>query len=205
MRNQTNNKRWGGAVCGLALVLACCVLPSASHACDGYWVIASRAELREPVTIKPDGSFRTLSANTYKRDEQGGYRATAFEGGVIRDLGSGRVGQRISSKWEACSGTEELLVVDCNALEGIMLTGKEPEIGIAGASYTSIAEIQYPKGPIRLTKTTTVDQIEATARRHDINYTRALYGHFDEMPEHKRYNPYQGCKIFYPDSPGAKR
>lgn len=205
MRNWTNEKRWGGAVCGLALALACWVVPSASHACDGYWVIASRAELREPVAINPDGSFSTLSAKTYKRDEQGGYRATHIEGGAIRNLGNGRVGQRISSKWYACSGTEQLLFVDCSALEGIMLTGKEPAIGVEGASYTSIAEIQYPKGPISLTKTTTVDQVEATARKHDIFYTRALYGHYDEMPEHKRYNPYQGCKIFYPDSPGAKR
>ena len=178
---------------------------SSASACSGYWVLATRAELRQPLSVNPDGSFSTVYANKLVRDEQGGYRAVSLQGGAIRNLKNGRIGQKISSSHEGCSGVEELLFVDCNALEGILLTGTRPEVQISGGNFVSIAEIQYPKGPIAFTKDTTVAKVEAIAQKHDIYYTRALYEHYDKMPEHKRYNPYQGCKIFYPDSPGAKR
>ncbi|MFZ0097919.1 MAG: hypothetical protein WAK98_05515, partial [Gemmobacter sp.] len=116
--------------------------------------------------------------------------------------------QKISDVW-GCSGYDQrLLFVDCNALEAIFVEGiEDPDaVSIAGrGANRSIAEIQYPKGPISFTKDTTVSKVEAIAKKHGFRYSRDVYGDYDFLSKKKRYNPYQGCKIFYPDSPGAKR
>lgn len=204
MRNWTNDKRRREAVCGLALSLACCVVPSASIACEASrWTVA-KSELLAPLDLRPDGSFVALVKASREPDPDGTYPAENIEGGPIQDLGNGRIGQKITSG-DGCDVYEKLLFVDCNAMEGILMSGQSVELWVSGGTYQSIAEIQYPKGPIGFTKDTTVAKVEAIAKKHDIHVTRELYAHYSYMAEKKRYNPYQGCKIFYPDSPGAKR
>lgn len=208
MRNWTNEKRWGGAVCGLALALACCVLPSASMGCEPGTNAETRADLMTPIDLRPDGSFNVI-VDTRAMELGGGvFSAMVLSGGAIRDLGEGRTGQKISDYY-GCSGDDErLLFVDCNALEAIIIEGieKPDAVIIEGRGpSTSIAEIQYPKGPIGFTKDTTVSKVEAIAKKHRFGYSRDVYGDYDFLSKNKRYNPYQGCKIFYPDSPGAKR
>lgn len=191
----------------LALAAACVFgVPTQGLACTGMRITATSSELSAALDVRPDGSFEAL-ASYGKREKpaSGRYLATRVSGGAIKNLGEGRVGQKLTYVYEGCSSHEDLLFVDCNALEGLMLSGQSADSLIEGYSASTIAMIQYPKGPIRFGKGITVDHVAAVAAKHKISATRELYNHYATMKKKMRYNPYQGCKIFYPDSPGAQR
>ncbi len=211
MRKQATNRVTGRAVGRPLLafaVAACAVLALSvpSVACEGLPQTATKAELSAALEVRPDGSFVALETSGDRvKGEAGKYYASRVSGGAVKDLGEGRVGQKLSENYDGCSYSEELLFVDCNALEGLMLDGQSIDSKIGGMSANSIAEIQYPKGPIRFGKGYTVERVAAVASKHKIRFTRNLYDHYETMAKKMRYNPYQGCRIFYPDSPGAQR
>ena len=197
----------GRPLLALAVVMAAAVgTGSPSLACDGPFFSATKAELSAALEVRPDGSFMAISSHGKPVEgESGQYHVSQVNGGAIQDLGEGRVGQKLTTSHYACSRFEELLFVDCNAQEGLMLAGEGVDTNIGGADLASIAAIQYPKGPIRFGKGYTVERVAAIAKKHKIGFTRNLYDHYETMAKKMRYNPYQGCRIFYPDSAGAQR
>ena len=72
-----------------------------------------------------------------------------------------------------------------------------------GHIASSITEIQHPKGPIRLSKMS-VSEVAAVAKAYDYTFTVDVMGEIGKMRKKNRYDPFMGCKIFYPDSIGAK-
>ncbi|OJY33564.1 MAG: hypothetical protein BGP11_22070 [Rhodobacterales bacterium 65-51] len=198
---------WGGALASLSFI-ACCWASSAALACEPVNNVKTRAQLIAPIDLRPDGSFEVIVDRHGGKVGREGVIAETLHGKAIRNLGGGRTGQKIYSSYACSGGIERLLFVDCNALEAIAVDGiYDPEaIPLGGVDAgTSIAMIQYPKGHLRFTEKTTVAQVEAIARKHGYRFSRDVYSDYDTLSEAKRYNPYQGCKIFYPDSPGAKR
>jgi len=60
-----------------------------------------------------------------------------------------------------------------------------------------------PHGEIRLTETVTIAQLIATSEAEGYQYvTDARKALFLEKKQNA-YNPFTGCKVLYPDSPGA--
>ena len=98
-------------------------------------------------------------------------------------------------------------MVDCLSLEGILIDGLEVRNGgyIGGAGPDVIVDLLYsPKGKIRLTKSVTIEKLAAVSRAEGYDFTTNLQAAFATEKKKNRYNPFNGCKIFYPDSPGAR-
>ncbi|WP_299986858.1 hypothetical protein [uncultured Ruegeria sp.] len=126
-----------------------------------------------------------------------------FGGNAVVDIGNGRIGQRIKSG-QGCSPRDALFFQDCTTGESIVIEGKYFNSGIAGHVPTSIDLIQKPDGPIGLTSATTVPELEQIPVEHRYSFTKDVQEFFGRTEDHKRIDYTCGCKLYYPDSPGAK-
>jgi hypothetical protein len=165
------------------------------HACefdpfpDNYVAIDRR------IIVADDGSFQNAAPDDDRY---------AIDGKPIVDAGGGRIGQRIIYEGP-CEHNERLLVVDCSTKEEILVNGIQAisEGGfMVDYPYSSIDNILYPKGPIRLSRMG-VEQIETVAKKSGLEFVTDVTGEIARMKRRNRYDPYFGCKIFYPGSPGA--
>jgi len=149
-----------------------------------------------PINILADGSFRGA-------EEESSY---GMGGMAPVEIGNGKVGQRIFYS-SLCSISERLLVVDCNSLEGIVIDGVLDEYGErahGGFPPVSVDMLYPPRGKIRLTKSVTISDLAAVSLAEGYDFTTDLQAAFATKKKKNRYNSFNGCKIFYPDSPGAK-
>jgi hypothetical protein len=129
------------------------------------------------------------------------------QGNAVRDRGNGRIAQKIVFSNYGCNASEALLFVDCNVPDAILIFGVLPpdKISPAGTSFTSIAAIQPPLGPISIRETSTVKDLARTARRAGLEYMLSPALLFAGRPERDRYDILSGCRLFYPDLAGAGR
>ena len=124
-----------------------------------------------------------------------------IEGFPVRDRGNMRIGQRIATAY-FCGRYEELLFVDCSAKELVVLQGK-PNPTDLGA-YNIVDQIQKPKGPIEITGSSTVSGLINTAEGSGIGYYTDLVARLNRDKRKNRFDPYCGCKLFYPGSAGTQ-
>ena len=122
-------------------------------------------------------------------------------GAAAVNMGGGLIGQRIVKRL-GCGWDEEIWIVDCKSGEMIGIMGVPvPELGM-----TRRADLLYPPaGNLRLSTTDTVPDIAAMA-------TRAGYDHWTDFSERLAQisgqnppNPTCGCRVFYPQSEGARQ
>jgi hypothetical protein len=164
-----------------------------------------RSFFDEPLEQNADGSFDGLNLRAARKlGNYDAYWGGFILGGRAIDIGDGRVGQKIT-KINGCRRTEYLLFVECLTGSGITIMG-EYQSGSGGGDVEmlSISTMQSPYGPIALRAATTVDEVDAVAKANDYKYTRDVMADVNKMIRPQRYDPFIGCKIFYPESPGAK-
>jgi hypothetical protein len=189
---------------GLLIAFGWCVaFAMPALACEPATV--PKSELDNPIDQNADGSFSVSDLRgAYQNSNSDGYFGSYVSGNKPTDIGSGRVGQKITAG-SGCGSAEYLLFMDCTNGEAIRVAGAPDEnYNIAGAYLAAIRLIQPPYGPIALRATTTVVEVEAIARANDYEYTRDVMADVNNMIRPQRYDPFIGCKIFYPESPGAK-
>jgi hypothetical protein len=125
-----------------------------------------------------------------------------LSGAAVIDIGGGKTGQKLSTNLY-CGTAENLMFVDCERAEVIVLEGAYTDSS-GGVSNTSIAPIQQPQGPIGLRASTTVADLAAVAAGADIGYTLNIFAELAREKPRNRFDPFCGCKLFYPDSAGAQ-
>jgi hypothetical protein len=149
----------------------------------------------KPIEISSDGSFREAGDTFYG----------TISGKAPVDIGEGKVGQRIVDGG-FCTFVERLLVVDCFSLETIVIYGRrdpdDPGIGGGMPTY-ELAMLYPPHGKIRLTKSVTIAELAAISKAEGYHYDADPRKTFASVKKKNRYNPFTGCKVLYPDSPGA--
>jgi hypothetical protein len=145
-----------------------------------------------PISVAPDCSFTEAGQGYYD----------AYSGAAAKDNGNGLVYQTFSRAGGCPGTTETLVVVDCNSREMIEIRGKEYPAA-DGFGY-SVGDILAPKGAIRLNARTTIAKLEATSKRRGYDYGLDLLQRLGELRKRNRPDPYCGCRLFYPDSAGAK-
>jgi hypothetical protein len=185
------------------LLVACGMLIAASPVLACEAAVLTRAETRIPIKVLNDGSFEGLDSRRSEKMEFNRWLGWWVDGGPVIDIGNGRIGQKITASFD-CDVNETLLFVDCNAGDGIVVLGEPADFTIGG-EYNVISEIQKPRGPIKLTPSTEVSEVEEIARSHDFFYERDVMKRPRSMMKSQRYDPFFGCKLFYPNSEGAKQ
>jgi len=181
-------------LCAVAIATALTAAPAALWACTP--IDPNRTIFDNPVVIAADGSFDGAS-----EDES----VSFLRGNPVRDIGGGRTGQIIETNGGSCGLFQSLLFVDCTRGEAIMVNGimpvTQPEDGMDVLESTRA--LQPPDGPLALTPATSVAEIAALARRQVWRFEGDVPGMIARMSPQNRYDPFIGCKIYYPGSAGA--
>lgn len=177
----------------MRLLLAALLLaPAPAMACEPDY--PGRVRQDRPIAVASDGSFRDAS------DDDGW---TDISGRAVRDIGGGRVGQVIET-W-SCETFQRLLVVDCASGEAILVDGLAgvavPEDGFGVQASTRA--LQPPYGPLALGPSVTVPQIAALAAREGWSARTDVAAAARELGSRNAWDPFLGCRLFYPGSPGA--
>ena len=167
------------------------------------------AKVDDPVVTNPDCSFTDADAFNVNDDEY--YLVRYLLGAPVRDIGNGRVAQRLSEP--LCGGvTEHLLFVNCAAGESVMIEGvEEPGLTIDGYYVPDflIRYIQPPYGNAGVTSATTVEDLSQRAMQagyailSDVNTYLDTPNRLRKIAD--RYDVSCGCKLFYPDTVGAQK
>lgn len=173
---------------GLAAALVA-LAPTASLACPPA---DPGAAFDLPVVTTSDGSFERASEN----DE-----ASVFYGEPARDIGGGRVGQRIVEGM--CLPAQLLLFADCTTGEAIVVHGIPVLADDEAGFSTSVRALQPPRGPLALTAATTVAEVAAMAAREGWRVTTDVQGLAAARGPGNRFDPFMGCRVLYPGSAGA--
>ena len=152
---------------------------------DRTWVDA-------PISVAPDCSFSGAEDHQWR----------SLRGGPAVDLGGEAVGQRI--EFFSCSITESLLVVDCQNREMISIFGEPVHPAGVVPNHYSVDLLYPPGGAIQLTSETTVGQLVVISEAEGYSYHTNVLDRLNRMEPHNRYDPYCGCRLFYPESAGAQ-
>jgi len=146
----------------------------------------------KPINILSDGSFNKAEESSL----------SSISGKAPVDIGKGKIGQRITFAGP-CGFAEYLLVVDCISLETIVIEGlPNPEV-INGISSPEVFRLYPPHGKIRLTKSVTVAELAAISAAEGYEHDTDLQKVLAVKKKKNAYNPFTGCKVLYPESPGA--
>jgi hypothetical protein len=178
----------------LAAGLLSLTTSSIAHAClppdkPAFW-------RDRPIRVHPDGSFDRAEDQFYFTES----------GLPVVDVGSGKVGQRIRTE-SFCGSGEKLLLVDCIAAKLIVIDGQvnpaKPD-DFGGGPSNSVDMLYPPHGRIRLTKSTSIAGLVQVATKAGYEFETDPAVAFEMKNKKNRYDPFTGCRLFYPESAGAK-
>jgi hypothetical protein len=184
----------------LALLALTLLAPMTARACEPVPVPELREGPDSPAVLYSDGSFDQAGTDDWWE---------FLDGRPLRDIGGGRVGQVIVAGLGNCLFYERLLVVDCTRAEGILVDGLSPPPGpsepgpMSQSLEASARALQPPYGPLALTSATTVAEVAALAAREGWNAYTDIRGWAASRGPQNAFDPFMGCKIFYPNSVGA--
>ncbi|WP_147235135.1 hypothetical protein [Ruegeria sp. A3M17] len=130
----------------------------------------------------------------------GGGRDDFLGGEPAQDLGAGRISQVVSD-----FGAETAVVSDCETGEQVQVNGfwREAE-SAACQSSTKVVRYLKPNGSLDLSLGASIKELSSEIV--SLGYSVRQGVTFDDRRARPRDYPdfFCGCKLYYPDSPGAK-
>ncbi|MDA7963059.1 hypothetical protein [Ruegeria sp.] len=138
-----------------------------------------------------------------------------FSGEPVIDLGNGHIAQKLITGTN-CMSRLNLFVSDCSTGQGIVVFGKRvgpvkksdesghKTVSSAQGPDATIDLLQEPLGPLGLNSQTTLLDVRRTSIEHNYRAETNLRWFFSRHETRKRIDYTCGCKLYYPDSPGAK-
>ncbi|MFK7751997.1 MAG: hypothetical protein AB8B51_05565 [Sedimentitalea sp.] len=169
---------------------------------------AERAVACEPLppALVKDPAIKVAADCSFRQGQYG--FVGPFEGGKVVDIGNGKIGQRLSNFHDSglCGiENQQLFLMDCMTGADIVFEGA-PRNGDAANFGTDVAAIQHPKGPLTISPNMTFEKLAGTARRANIAFeTGSIRARAKAIKRINQFDPACGCKLFYPDSVGAKQ
>jgi hypothetical protein len=132
----------------------------------------------------------------------GGWRWTA-KGGPITAFGDSLVAQKVTTL--SCARDEEIWVADCQTGEVVTFLGTLCRGPASTAPYSTVRCFDGVGGLLKMSQSSTLSQLVKAAEESEITMkTGTISDQFGDFPFNRRPNPACGCKLYYPDSPGAK-
>ncbi len=147
---------------------------------------------REPLSIGERCEF-----------ENAGSWKSPLEGGPLIGFAGSLVAQRITDL--TCGATQVLWVADCETGEALVFFGQlcgGPDITVPNSTVSCF---DGPDGLLEMSQSSSLSQLREAARRNDIRTkSEHISDRLNGLPFNRRPSPNCGCKLYYPDSPGAK-
>lgn len=119
------------------------------------------------------------------------------------NLGQGNIAQLVRFGDHGCAYEESAIVANCTTKELVILEGLESDSCCYGEK-TSVKSLQPPEGPIVFSANSTIENLEQTAIKNGIDHSRSFKNWLTSKPVARAFDPFCGCSLFYPDTPGAK-
>ena len=148
-----------------------------------------------------------MSSKPVKVSEKCGFKNAGvyddIEAADAVDLGQGRILQ------DTGDGTS-VLVIDCMASEAIEVIGKATKIGETSCGPDFVfGQVKSPKGPMTLLEGKHLTELAALARQRGLRADEELDYLFNDpwgkpLWRKERVDLLCGCKLYYPESAGAK-
>jgi hypothetical protein len=165
---------------------------------------ANRIDRR--IKVSSDCSF--VNGGTFDNHE-------IVRGLPAEDIGNGRISQ-IFETVRTCGRQETLLFAECNTREAVLINGAAKggeqtadglvlPMPVAGAHEATVYAILAPNGEVRIGPQATVTSVTSDAEREGVVIHRDLNLYLSNMRPRNRFDPLCGCKIYYPDSAGARK
>lgn len=179
-------------------------MPGWLWACEG---VVMWPDPNKRVSVLPDCSFENAGP-TFRFEPGERYKSDPNDnthGEAAKDQGFGKVSQ-ITVYGAPCYTSESLVISDCSTKESISISGSTPgpdHIGFSGHSYSLIEYSIAPKGPLRLPTSQPLSDYVELARKHKIWVYEDAVAMQASWKQKDRFDPFCGCKLFYPESRGA--
>lgn len=172
----------------ISILVAACAIVAAPQTASACSVTKEVFHLDKRIISGPDCSF----------ENGGAYDNVTAKAAM--DIGGGKVAQTLVSH-EFCGAYEDLLVVDCQTRNVVWIEGQSfpDSVSYGGPAETKVAALLRPHGPIRLNEKTTVEGLIEVSSANKLNYVAGLDALFHKVKRKNRYDPFCGCKLFYPD------
>jgi hypothetical protein len=176
-------------------------ISSNAFACDPTVFTGGSASQDTRISIATDCSFEDTYVDRYRSSAD--FTVDTRSGGPARNIGNGRIGQKILQS-RACGPSEMLLFVDCNTAEALLIRGlPAPDDESEGLGGYFIKYIQAPYGPIKIGQNSTVSDLIVTAQENDLYVVEDAQAFLAGERKRDRYDFACGCKLYYPGSVAA--
>ena len=173
------------------LLLATCVAPTLANGCT---IRPSLFDVNQRVFYTPKGAFTGAG----KRDDVPGDRFV--------DMGSGLVRQTITVQGTCLSDIESVMFVDCiTAQIAFVQAPNEDDLaeGEALEGESPLEKMLPPDGLLTEPFKRGFSEIKVFAAEHALLAPPWLLDLNANEEKKDRFDPFYGCKIYYPDMPGA--
>ncbi len=135
--------------------------------------------------------------------ENAGSWKSPVEGGPVIAFSDSLIAQPITDL--TCGAINDLWIADCATGDAVTFHGNLCGGAALTIPYTSIGCFDGPDGLLEMTQSSTLSQLTASAEKNGITAkVEKIEDHLDDLPRSRRPEPTCGCKLYYPDSPGAK-
>lgn len=181
----------------MSLAVASALSPFAAMACSPGDVPAALQMIAgdRPIRVRPDCSFTRAGQSI----------ADVGRGTAATDVGGGRVSQVVAFGEHTCSIDEYVLVADCGSREAVLIQGGENPDGEGTGIIHSADLVLKPRGPINIEKVTSIRRLSELAHQRGFAVVPGVDGFVSAMRKKNRFDPFCGCKLFYPDQAEASQ
>jgi hypothetical protein len=184
-----------------AAIVALYAMSNAASACSWVWEFYTTSEaLAQSKRVAVDRKCRAINVGVY--DD--------WSLGPATDLGNGRVQQVLEETKQS-----QVLLADCNTREVTILQGAEAEfIDTSCGRLYSYSPVTGANAPISLSVGTNLHELVDLAAAQGMTEIDPIdyffrftsnEGSGQAVGRKDRFDLLCGCKLFYPDSPGAQK
>ncbi len=164
---------------------------------------AAQAECALPNWFLDGLGREPLSVGERCEFENAGSWKSPLEGGPVTGFAGSLVAQRITDL--TCGSTQELWVADCETGEALVFSGTLCGGLPLTVPVSTVSCFDGPDGLLEMSQSSSLSQLAEAAKKHGIRTkSETISDRLKNLPFNRRPSPACGCKLHYPDSPGAK-
>ncbi len=167
------------------------------------WTGSAIAECGLPNWFRDALGRAPMTTGDQCRFENAGNWRWTTEGGPVTAFGGSLVAQKLTTF--GCGKDEEIRVSDCETGELVTFFGTTCGGPILTIPFSTVECFDGTDGLLQMSQSSTLSQLAESAERNGVQFrSETISEQFEDFPINRRPKANCGCKLYYPDSPGAK-